>query len=149
MIIFIFRKAFGAAEMQLSIGRSLDNFLSWPLVDSVNRQAIVGLHVKRSRIHRRASCVCFFAPPAPPAPLRTHVPTANQKCVHGSRVLPRGGSSAPCAAGRLTFFPGTGDLSTQSAHHALKLMRTWGTLCSYAPGFGKRNKGLGPYGKAR
>ena len=112
MIIFIFRKAFGAAEMQLSIGRSLDNFLSWPLVDSVNRQAIVGLHVKRSRIHRRASCVCFFAPPAPPAQLRTHVQTANQKCVHGSRVLPRGGSSAPCAAGRLTFFPGTGDLST-------------------------------------
>ena len=135
--------------------RQNDDFACWPLVVSANRQLIVGLHVKCSRIHRRASCVSlglhtalrnryseeqiqmitwvtisiyiknkkntkeqmdcsysfFFASPAPPASLRTHVPTANQKCVHGSWVLPRGGSSAPCAAGRLTFFPGTGELA--------------------------------------
>ena len=35
----------------------------------------------------------------------------------------------------------------RSAQHVLKLMRTWGTFCSYAPGFGKREKVLGSYGK--
>ena len=36
----------------------------------------------------------------------------------------------------------------RSAQHVLKLMRTWGTLCSYFPGFWKRERGLRPYGKA-